>query len=42
MQEEGQTLKIGDDLYRVERAETVYLAEEPLYVWAVIRRQVNE
>jgi len=41
LQEEGQTMKIGDDLYRIERAETVHLAEEPLYVWAVIRRMVE-
>ncbi|MDR3344742.1 MAG: hypothetical protein LBT21_04020 [Oscillospiraceae bacterium] len=39
LQDDGQELEIGGDLYRVERAETVFLADDPLYVWAVIRRK---
>ncbi|MDR1409851.1 MAG: hypothetical protein LBJ12_06260 [Oscillospiraceae bacterium] len=41
LQEEGQELQIGGELYRIERAETVYLADEPLYVWAVVRRKAE-
>ncbi|MCL2023040.1 MAG: hypothetical protein FWG82_01545 [Oscillospiraceae bacterium] len=40
LQTEGQEIKIGSDHYRIERAETVYLGAEPLYVWAVIRENV--
>ncbi|MDR0883237.1 MAG: hypothetical protein LBN05_01290 [Oscillospiraceae bacterium] len=40
LQEDGLSLLFGTEHYRVERAESVYLADEPLYVWAIIRRKV--
>ena len=35
-------LHVGDERYRIDRAEKVYCAQQPYYIWAIVRTIVEE
>ncbi|MBQ7541174.1 MAG: hypothetical protein IJT44_02665 [Clostridia bacterium] len=35
-------LRIGDESYRIDRAEKVYCGKDPYYIWAIVRTVVEE